>query len=126
MNRLTSNRTIKAYALLLTIVIGFTLSDCSIFIPNQASVQQGNIITPEMVSQLKLGMTTDQVKTIMGGTPVLMNSFSSSDMTYIYTYRPSKKKMTTKKVILTFKNGKLANIQTEPSDISQQAPATKP
>ena len=35
-------------------------------------IQQGNVLTQEMVSQLKPGLTKDQVRFILG-TPVLMD-----------------------------------------------------
>ena len=38
-------------------------------------IQQGNVLTQEMVSQLKPGLTKDQVRFILG-TPVLMDMFT--------------------------------------------------
>lgn len=48
------------------------------------SVQQGNVITQEMVDKLKPGMTRSQVAYIMGE-PILRNTFNESRWDYIYT-----------------------------------------
>lgn len=46
-------------------------------------VQQGNILTQEMVSQLRPGLTKDQVRFILG-TPVLMDMFHANRWDYVY------------------------------------------
>ncbi len=46
-------------------------------------VQQGNVLTQEMVSQLRPGLTKDQVRFILG-TPVLMDIFHGSRWDYVY------------------------------------------
>ncbi len=48
------------------------------------TVQQGNVITQEMVDKLKPGMTRSQVAFIMGE-PILRNTFSEDRWDYIYT-----------------------------------------
>ncbi len=49
-------------------------------------VEQGNIITQDMVDQLKPGMTRRQVRFILG-TPLVEDSFNRSRWDYIYTLR---------------------------------------
>ena len=46
-------------------------------------VQQGNIVTPEMLEQLKPGMNKSQVAFVMGN-PVLKDSFSTRQWDYLY------------------------------------------
>lgn len=46
-------------------------------------VQQGNVVTQEMVSQLRPGQTKDQVRYILG-TPLLMDVFHANRWDYIY------------------------------------------
>ena len=46
-------------------------------------IQQGNVLTQEMVSQLKPGQTKDQVRFILG-TPVLMDMFHANRWDYVY------------------------------------------
>ena len=46
-------------------------------------VQQGNVLTQDMVSQLKPGQTKDQVRFLLG-TPVLMDMFHNNRWDYVY------------------------------------------
>ena len=46
-------------------------------------IQQGNVLTQEMVSQLKPGLTKDQVRFILG-TPVLTDMFHANRWDYVY------------------------------------------
>lgn len=46
-------------------------------------VQQGNVLTQEMVSQLRPGLSRDQVRFILG-TPVLMDMFHANRWDYFY------------------------------------------
>jgi outer membrane protein assembly factor BamE len=47
------------------------------------AVQQGNVITQEMVDKLKPGMTRSQVAYIMGE-PILRNTFNDARWDYVY------------------------------------------
>ncbi len=46
-------------------------------------IQQGNVLTQDMVSQLKPGLTKDQVRFILG-TPVLMDMLHANRWDYVY------------------------------------------
>lgn len=46
-------------------------------------VQQGNVLTQEMVSQLRPGLSKDQVRFVLG-TPVLTDMFHASRWDYVY------------------------------------------
>lgn len=72
-------------------------------------IQQGNNLSPQQISQLKLGMTKDQVITALGS-PVLSDVFNPNRLVYIYTNLPNSNVYTEHKVILTFSNNKLTNI----------------
>ncbi|MBK1679358.1 cell envelope protein SmpA [Rhodocyclus tenuis] len=49
-------------------------------------VQQGNVLTQEMVSQLKPGQTREQVRFILG-TPMLIDMFHADRWDYVYRLR---------------------------------------
>ncbi|HCZ17273.1 MAG TPA: outer membrane protein assembly factor BamE, partial [Candidatus Accumulibacter sp.] len=46
-------------------------------------VQQGNVLTQEMVAQLRPGLSKDQVRFILG-TPVLVDMFHLNRWDYFY------------------------------------------
>lgn len=72
-------------------------------------IEQGNVITPEMVAKLHTGMSEEQVKSIMG-TPMLLNTFDDNRIDYVYTYKPAHDTMTEKNITLIFRNHRLQSI----------------
>ncbi|MBK8117231.1 MAG: outer membrane protein assembly factor BamE [Candidatus Accumulibacter sp.] len=70
------------------VVIAFGLLSACSSVPRivneyRIDVQQGNVLTQEMVSQLRPGLTRDQVRFILG-TPVLMDMFHANRWDYFY------------------------------------------
>lgn len=66
------------------------LSACS-YVPKvvteyRIDVQQGNVLSQEMVSQLKPGQTRDQVRFILG-TPMLADVFHAQRWDYVYRFQ---------------------------------------
>jgi outer membrane protein assembly factor BamE len=72
---------------ILVLLLSLLLASCSMQL-YKIDVQQGNAITPEMVSKLKLGMTRSQVRFILG-TPLIADPFHTNRWDYIYSYRKS-------------------------------------
>ena len=62
------------------------LAACNSFNPYKIDVQQGNVLTQEMVAQLKPGQTREQVRFILG-TPLLADLFHQERWDYVYSYR---------------------------------------
>ena len=65
----------------LTLLAALLCTGCGV---HRVAIQQGNIITQEMVDQLKPGITREQVAYIMGE-PVLRNTFDDDRWDYVYT-----------------------------------------
>lgn len=63
------------------------LAGCSVPGVYKLDIQQGNIITQEMVDQLRPGMTPRQVRFIMG-TPMVLDTFSPQRWDYLYSIQP--------------------------------------
>lgn len=89
------------------------LANCSLFHMYRPDIQQGNVITPDMVAQLKTGMTEDQVRYVMG-TPVLTNSFDPNRWDYVYSFKHGGQPRTQQHVTLMFSDGVLRVIQVVP------------
>ena len=73
------------------------------------SIQQGNVITQEMVDRLKPGMTRNQVEFVMGK-PVLVDPFEQDQWVYVYTLEVPDYFTQNFKMVLTFENDTLATI----------------
>lgn len=73
-------------------------------------VQQGNIVTQDMVNQLKPGMDRRQVRYIMG-TPLLTDSFDDNRWDYFYSLKTGEDELSQERLTLFFANDQLVNMQ---------------
>jgi outer membrane protein assembly factor BamE len=91
---------------------------------HKVTVQQGNVITQDMVDQLKPGMTRGQVAYIMGD-PVFRNSFNDNRWDYIYSIEVPGYYEDKKMVSLFFENDLLAYFTGDytPSEDSKESEA---
>lgn len=72
-------------------------------------VQQGNTFEDKQVSQLKVGMSRQQVVFIMG-TALLKDPFHKNRWDYLYTYKKGRGKAERRLLTLYFKRGRLSKI----------------
>lgn len=72
-------------------------------------VEQGNIVTEEMVEQLKLGMTRRQVRFVMG-TPLIEDTFHPDRWDYRYTVRNGLKTIDENRVSVFFDGDLLSGV----------------
>ena len=74
---------------------------------HKITVQQGNVITQEMIDSLKPGMTRTQVAYIMGE-PIVRNTFDRDRWDYIYTLEIPGRFEQEKRISLHFDEDRLA------------------
>lgn len=75
--------------------------------PYRPDVQQGNVVTKEMVEQLRPGMTRDQVRFLLG-TPLVASLFHQDRWDYIYYLKRGKGTETQqRKLTVLFKDNRL-------------------
>lgn len=72
-------------------------------------IPQGNIITQDMVDQLRPGMTKRQVIFVMG-TPLIRDPFHQDRWDYIYSYQPGGGTRGQEGVTVFFENDQLVRI----------------
>lgn len=78
--------------------------------PYKMDIQQGNVVTSEMLLKLRPDMTKSQVQYIMG-TPLLVDSFHSDRWDYFYQFRKQGKVINQHRVILDFEGELLARVR---------------
>ncbi|MBX9912793.1 MAG: outer membrane protein assembly factor BamE [Pseudomonadaceae bacterium] len=71
----------------LTLAGLFALAGCSFPGVYKVDIQQGNVVTQDMIDQLKPGMTRRQVRFIMGNA-LISDTFHPNRLDYIYTLQP--------------------------------------
>jgi outer membrane protein assembly factor BamE len=96
-----------ARAIALSLVVAFALGCVRVYVPD---VQQGNVITQEMVNQLKVGMNRRQVQFILG-TPLIMDPFHQDRWDYYYSLKRGKKYRAKRTLSLFFKGNELTEIR---------------
>lgn len=93
--------------------LSLLLSGCSwsnfplLYKPN---IQQGNILPPERVSAVKVGMNQDEVSYLLGN-PVLENTLANESTVYVYTLKKGKGTMSEELLLLTFDHDRLTTIE---------------
>ena len=73
-------------------------------------VQQGNVVTQDMVNQLKPGMSKRQVRYIMG-TPLLVDSFDPDRWDYFYSLKNHEDEYSHERLTLRFSNDQLMGLE---------------
>ena len=120
-------------SVLLAAGCSFKMPKLSIPRVHKITIQQGNVITQEMIDQLKPGMTRSQVAFVMGE-PIFRNSFDETRWDYIYTVEVPGIYSDERRVSLYFDNDLLAyftgdyaptDAKDEPAE-SSTAVATEP
>ena len=96
-----------------------------IFSPYRPDIQQGNFVSAEMLSQLKVGQTREQVRFLLG-TPLLMDMFHADRWDFPFYLARGNGELTTSRVTVYFKDDVVArfdggNLPTEREYIARIA-----
>ena len=78
--------------------------------PYSISVQQGNFVSSEMLTQLKVGMTPEQVRFALG-TPLLIDAFHAERWDYIFRLQRGNGELTSSRVTVFFKENRVASFE---------------
>jgi outer membrane protein assembly factor BamE len=74
-----------------------------VFSPYRPDIQQGNFVSREMMEQVKVGQTRDQIKFILG-TPLLTDAFHADRWDYPFYLARGNGELTSARVTIYFKN----------------------
>jgi outer membrane protein assembly factor BamE len=77
--------------------------------PYRMVIQQGNYVSPEMVAQLKPGMTKEQVRYVLG-TPLLTDIFHADRWDYVFYREMPDGSREQRNLSVIFEDGKLARV----------------
>ena len=85
----------------------------------ELDVQQGNKLEPQDVESIKVGMTRNQVRFLLG-TPVVSDPFRSDRWDYVYFFRKGKAKNPDRRWLIVWFDGDIVkeidrDVQTQPS-----------
>lgn len=77
--------------------------------PYKIDIQQGNVITQDMVAKLQPGMTKSQVRYVLGSPPIT-DMFHADRWDYVYLLRKAGKLVEERKLTLFFHDDQLTRV----------------
>ena len=94
----------------LTLVGLLALAGCSFPGVYKIDIQQGNVVTQDMIDQLRPGMTRRQVRIIMGN-PLIQDTFHTNRWDYLYSLQPGGGERQQERISIFFnENDQLASL----------------
>ena len=101
--------------------------------PYRMDIQQGNVVTQEMIDKVKPGMTRSQVRFALG-TPLVVDAFHQDRWDYVYFLQKAGTVVEQRRIAVYFKDDRLSRIEgdvvpVDPATLSRpvlEAPAVKP
>lgn len=78
--------------------------------PYKLDIQQGNVVTQEMIARLQTGMTKSQVRFTLG-TPLVVDPFRADRWDYVYMYTKQGVVTEQRRIVVIFKDDKLLHVE---------------
>jgi outer membrane protein assembly factor BamE len=103
-------RVLAAIAALFLVSCGSSRLPVPGLTPYRIEIQQGNFVSQEMVSQLKPGMSKEQVRFVLG-TALITDSFHADRWDYVFRRQKAKSsELEQRKLAVFFEDGKLTRV----------------
>lgn len=110
------NRALRAALLLISTL--FVVAGCSstgsnrsgLFEPFKVDLPQGNYVTQEMLAQIRIGMTPEQVRFALGA-PLLNNLFQPDIWSYVFRYKHAGGRVDLRRLVVHFKDQRVLKIE---------------
>jgi outer membrane protein assembly factor BamE len=77
--------------------------------PYRMDVRQGNMVSQEMVAQLRPGLSREQVRFILGS-PLVADMFHVDRWDYVYRFQPGKGEAQQRRLVVFFQDNKLTRV----------------
>ena len=97
------------------------------FAPYKMDVQQGNVVTQDMIAKVQPGMSRSQVRFALG-TPLIVDPFRTDRWDYVYLYQKAGVLTEQRRIAVIFKDDKLVRIEGDvtPAGTASGAKSGKP
>ncbi len=115
-----------AHKYTVALLLALLVAGCSgVNFPYKIDVQQGNVVTQDMVAKLKPGMTKAQVRYILG-TPLITDAFHADRWDYVYRYVKAGKLTEERRMTVIFEKDALSRIEGDVVAATPKEPAPIP
>jgi outer membrane protein assembly factor BamE len=114
--------------LMLLILLVVALTGCSSWNPiarlhpYRIDIQQGNLVTQDMLDKLKPGMSPSQVRFVLG-TPLIVDPFHKERWDYVYTLEKDGTLVEKRHITVLFENDKFKGLEGDVKPAAAQAEA---
>ena len=108
----------KALALCLTVAALAWAGQSCVY---RIDLQQGNVVTQDMINRLEPGMEARKVRFIMG-TPLVTDAFNPNRWDYVYTFQPGGGKRVQRRITLVLRDARLIRIEGDIEASASQTP----
>ena len=106
---------VLALALAVLALAGCTSADKSrsgLLEPYRFDLPQGNYVTQDLLDQIKVGMTREQVRFALGS-PLLVNGFRPDRWNYVFRYQHANGSADLRRVVIVFDDGRVKAIDAD-------------
>ena len=96
------------------------------FAPYKMDIQQGNVVTQEMIDKIQPGMSRSQVRFALG-TPLVQDVFHADRWDYVYQFQKGGTVTDQRRIVVHFKDDKLVRVEGDvvPMDPAKQERAIR-
>jgi|SRR5262245_17868274 len=106
------------------VVAALLLSACNLLAPYRAEVQQGNVVTQDMIAKLQPGMTRSQVRFALG-TPLLVDPFRQDRWDYVYMLMKQGEVKERRRIVVVFKDDRLVALEGDVAPLGSGRPVER-
>jgi outer membrane protein assembly factor BamE len=102
----------KKLLIIVACIASLNIAACSssrFHLVHKIDIQQGNVVTREMLDQLEPGMNRNQVQFVMGS-PMVVDVFHQNRWDYVYYFKPGYRPAEETRISLFFEDDLLARI----------------
>ncbi|EGN76348.1 small protein A (tmRNA-binding) [Idiomarina sp. A28L] len=98
--------------ILLALALATAVTSCAVIDPlvYKIDIPQGNYLEQRDVDNLRVGMTRDQVRFVLGS-PVSENIFRNDEWHYVFRMKPGRGDVITRALTVRFENDVVASIE---------------
>jgi outer membrane protein assembly factor BamE len=96
----------------------FISDGVSFITPYRVEIMQGNVITREQIERVKVGMSRDDVRNVLGA-PLLTDIFHADRWDYVFTIRRNRAEPVRRGVVAWFENDRLKKLDA-PGDLPSE------
>lgn len=91
---------------------------------HQITIQQGNVLPPELVDQVSVGMSREAIRSLIG-MPLMQTPFRADRWDYVYTRAPAGSSITARRLSIIFENDTVVGIESNQDQQTGERPARR-